>query len=226
MAQKKSFIPRSYAKYDKFYRNICQYVTMMCTGENPQWTHIPQAEQTLLFSAFADWSAAYAKVLVPHTQADTAAVRVAFMRSKKVLSRFIQVWFRGFPDIVTADHLANMEIPAIDTTRTPIGKPATRPEFHIVVKDTRLLSIPFKDPGSESKAIPYGMNGAVVSWGIFDTPPTSFKMLGNADLATRSPYLLHFDEEERGKRVYITLQWENESGVRGDPAEMQMAIIP
>jgi hypothetical protein len=109
----------------------------------------------------------------------------------KALSRFIQVWFRGFPDIVTADHLANMEIPPIDTTRTPIGKPATRPEFHTEVKDTRLLSIPFKDQGERAKAIPYGMNGAMVSWGIFDTPPANFKMLGNADLATRSPCLLH-----------------------------------
>jgi hypothetical protein len=226
MAQKKSFIPRSYAKYDKFYRNICQYVTVMCTGADPKWTHIPQAEQTLLFSAFADWSAAYAKVLVPHTQADTAAAKEAFTRSKKVLSRFIQVWFRGFPDIVTAEHLANMEIPAIDSTRTPIGKPATRPEFHIVVKDTRLLSIPFKDQGSESKAIPYGMSGAVISWGIFDTPPESFKELTGHCLATRSPHLLSFEEEERGKKVYITLQWQNESGVLGDPAEMQMAIIP
>jgi hypothetical protein len=48
----------------------------------------------------------------------------------------------------------------------------------------------------------------------------------NTVLATRSPHLLHFDEEERGKRVYITLQWQNESGIRGDPAEMQMAIVP
>ncbi|MDR1565820.1 MAG: hypothetical protein LBS48_00875, partial [Treponema sp.] len=69
-------------------------------------------------------------------------------------------------------------------------------------------------------------NGAVISWGIFDTPPESLKAMTNTVLATRSPHLLHFDEEERGKRVYITLQWQNESGIRGDPAEMQMAVIP
>jgi hypothetical protein len=60
----------------------------------------------------------------------------------------------------------------------------------------------------------------------FDTRNVSFKMAGNAGPAARSPYLLRFDEEERGKGVYITRKGEKESGVRGDPAEMQMASVP
>jgi hypothetical protein len=41
------------------------------------------------------------RALTAHTKADTAAMKGAYTRSKKVLSRFIKVWFRGFPDIVT-----------------------------------------------------------------------------------------------------------------------------
>jgi hypothetical protein len=49
------------------------------------------------------------------------------------------------------------------------------------------------------------MNGAVVSWGIFDEAPGGPRALANTELATRSPHLLSFQEEDRGKRVYITI---------------------
>jgi hypothetical protein len=210
------------------------YVTAKCTGSGSdpaEWTHIPPAEVTTLNAAFADWYVYYSKIKAPHTPADTAAVKAAYTRSKKVLSRFIQVWFRGFPDIVTAQDLANMGIPPLDTTRTPIGKPPTRPVFNIEVRDTRLLAIHFQDQGSESKAIPYGLNGAVVSSGIFDAPPAGPELLisgeaGSTELATRTPFLLRFKEEHRGKTVYIALQWQNESGDRGDYTEIQSAIVP
>jgi hypothetical protein len=228
MARKRGVIPTGYPQYDQFFKVVVQYVNQMCTGENPAWTHIPAAERTLLSSAYADWYTAYARIKVPHTPADTAAVEAAFKSSKKVLSRFIQVWFRGFPDIVTAEHLANMGIPPVDTTHTPIGKPPTRPVFHIVVKDTRLLAIHFQDEGSGgSRAKPYGMNGAVISLGVLDAPPAAPEDLkGRTELATRTPHLLHFAEEDRGKTVYIALQWQNESGVRGDYTEVQSAIVP
>jgi hypothetical protein len=226
MARKKSFIPNSYPAYDTFFKNICQYVNTRCGGSTPEWTHIPADERTTLNDAYADWYTYYARVKVPHTPADTAAARAAFTRSKKVLSRFIQVWFRGFRNIVTEEDLKNMAIPPIDTTRTPIGRPPTRPVFRIVLKDTRLLAIYFQDEGSESRAIPYGMNGAVISWGIFDAPPPGPEALLHTELATRTPHLLRFTEEDRGKTVYIALQWQNESGVRGDSTEIQWAIIP
>jgi hypothetical protein len=226
MARKKSFIPTSYPKYNDFYKNTCQYVNVKCTGTTPEWTHIPADERTALNDGYADWYTYYARIKGPHTPADNVAVKAAYTRSRKVLARFIQVWFRGFPDIVTDEDLKNMDIPPIDRKRTPIGKPPTRPSFRIVVKNTRLLFIYFQDEGSESRAIPYGMNGAVISWAILDAPPTDQRALTHTELATRSPHHLHFEEEDRGKTVYICLQWQNESGVRGDPTEIQWAIVP
>jgi hypothetical protein len=226
MAQNKGFIPSAGPGYDTFFKNVCQYVNTMCTGTTPEWTHIPADERAALNTAYADWYTPYAKTRAPHLPADTAAMRDADKRSRKVLSRFIQVWFRGFPDIVTAFHLTNMAIPPIDTTPTHIGRPGSRPTFHIVVKDTRLLGIEFQDEGSGSRARPYGMNGAVISWIISDTPPASPEAMTHTELATRSPHDLHFREEDRGKRVYIAMQWQNESGVRGDFTEMQSTIIP
>jgi hypothetical protein len=83
MAQKRGFIPRSYPAYDTFFRNAGQYTGMMCTGAEPQWTHILQAEQEALSAAYGDWSAAYTRILVPHIPADTAAAKAAFGRKEQ-----------------------------------------------------------------------------------------------------------------------------------------------
>jgi hypothetical protein len=57
-----------------------------------------------------------------------------------------------------------MGIPNDDPTRSPVPPPETRPDFDIVVKDIRTLSLPFHDQGTESRAIPYCFDGAVVRW--------------------------------------------------------------
>jgi hypothetical protein len=224
MAHGKSFIPAAYAAYDTFFKNVCDYTTQQISIG--RWTHILPAEAAALTAAYADWSAAYTVTLSPHTPAETAAAKLAHTRSKKVLSRFIQVWFRGFTDIVTTADLHNMNIPEVDTTRTPIGKPKTRPVFYIRVKDTRLLELPFQDQDSESRARPYGMNGAVISYAVLDHVPADVSELIRTELATRTPHRLNFTEEERGKTVYVALQWQNESGERGDPTEIQSTIVP
>jgi hypothetical protein len=222
----KHLIPSAGPKYDRFFKNVFQYTSTMTSGSSPTWTHIPVQEVTALNTAYAAWYTAYSPTLKPHTPAVTVAMKAAYASTSKVLSRFIQVWFRGFPDIVTNEHLANMEIPPLDTTRSPIGKPLTRPVFHLMIKDTRLLSVVFQDEGSESRAKPYGMNGAVVSYGILESPPANQNELTRTELATKSPHPLRFEEEDRGKTVYVALQWQNESGVRGDFTEIQSAIIP
>ena len=226
MSKKKGFIPGPGPAYETFFANVCQYVTVMCAGEPPKWTHIPLEERTALFAAYSDWHTAYLPTTVPHLPALTSERNAAWKRSRKALSRFVKVWFRGFPDIVTDGDLKNMGIPPIDPTHTPIGRPPTRPIFIIRIKGTRLLEIVFWDETGESRGIPYGMNGAVISWVILDEPPEDHDRLSHTELATKSPFYLRFREEDRGKTVYIALQWQNETGVRGDYTEIQSAIIP
>jgi hypothetical protein len=43
---------------------------------------------------------------------------------------------------------------------------------------------------------------------------------------TRSPYTITFEEEERGKSVYIALRWQNKKGKKGPFTVIQSAIIP
>jgi hypothetical protein len=229
MAHGKDFIPSKDPAFNIFFKNVCQYTAVKTSGTPPDWPHIPQAEVTGLTSAYADWYTFYSAILKDHTRADTAAKNAARRRDEPVLRNFIQTWFRRFPDIVTLADLAAMGIPPVDSTHSHIGRPKTRPVFTIKVIDSRLLAILFWDEDTpESNARPYGMNGAVVSFAISEDGHviTDYKELTRTELATRTPHYLRFDEADRGKTVYIALQWQNESGERGDPTEIQSAVIP
>jgi hypothetical protein len=70
------------------------------------------------------------------------------------------------------------------------------------------------------------MNGAVVSCAVSENGHVikDFKELTRTELATKSPHPLRFEEADRGKTVYIVMQWQNESGERGDPTEIQSAF--
>jgi hypothetical protein len=229
MAHGKDIIPSGDVEFNAFFENVCRYVAQKTSGGTPEWTYIPAAAITKLNNAYADWYTFYAPTLKDHTRAETAAKNAARRRDEPVLRNFIQTWFRRFPDIVTGADLAAMGIPPVDTDRSPIGRSKTRPLFRLVVKDTRLIAILFRDEATpDSNARPYGMNGAVVSYAVSEDGQviTDFKELTRTELATRSPHFLRFGEEDRGKTVYVAMRWQNESGECGDPTEIQSTIVP
>jgi hypothetical protein len=220
----KDYLALNDAVFDKWFKFMIQYVNVKCTGATPEWTHIPQAVRTALADAYAAWYTAYANTIGPHTPVDTEAKNDAKKAAKAAVRPFVNQYLR-FPPVTDEDRTA-MGIPNRDPTRTPIGKPKTKPVFNVQVKGARSLTLPFHDEGTTSRAIPYGMSGAVISSGIFDSPPANQKQLASTVLATASPHVLEFEEEDRGKRVYIAMQWQNERGVRGNYTDMQSAIIP
>jgi hypothetical protein len=225
MAQRKKLIPGKDAEYDVFFKGVVDY-TVLKTG-GAEWTHIPSAEVTKLKTAYEDWHDLYEVTLGIHTKVDTAAKNEARKKSQHVLQSFIRTWFRGFPDIVRPEDLTAMDIPVIDSTRTPIGEPKTVPVFRFVTKGPGHLSLPFSDEATpDSRARPYGMNGAVVSHTVADRPVTNTKELTRTELATRSPHQLYFEAEERGKIVSVAMQWQTEGGVRGKFTEIQSEIVP
>jgi hypothetical protein len=113
-----------------------------------------------------------------------------------------------------------------DTTPTTIGPPKTRPELDIDVLDFRRLKVTFHDQDSDSKAKPYGTNGAVIAYAVLDAPPADVSALTRSVLATRTPHILEFTEEERGKTVYVAICWKNEKGERGPWSEIESTIVP
>jgi hypothetical protein len=107
-----------------------------------------------------------------------------------------------------------------------IPVPKSLPELDIDVVDFRRLKVIFHDMGSDSKAKPYGVNGAVIVYAVLNAPPADVNALAHSVLATRTPHILEFTEEERGKTVYIAICWQNEKGERGPWSEIGSAIVP
>jgi hypothetical protein len=224
MAYLKEYIPDNDGKFDKFWEFMNRYVGQKCGGNRPEWTHIPPEALSKMNEAYAVWAAAYAGIVGPHTPVDTEAKNNAKKAGKKVIRAFVNQYLR-FPPVTDEDRTA-MGVPNRDTTRTPVGVPKTKPVFNIEIKGIRSVTIPFRDEGTESHAIPTGFGGAVVSWDPSDTPIKDPKKLTRSELATRSPHVLTFEEEDRGKIVYVSLQWQNKKGQKGDFSAIQMAIIP
>jgi hypothetical protein len=79
--------------------------------------------------------------------------------------------------------------------------------FNLVIQGIGRVTVVFHDEGTDSHAIPYGMNGAVISFKISDTPIRDPKQLDRTELATKSSHTLYFDEKDRGKTAQKLCFW-------------------
>lgn len=186
---------------------------------------IPAAEVTDLQNA-TDSFAALQK------QADSPARNAIIVAEKNVARKTLEAKIRalaGFrlknPIITNAERIA-LGLHVRDTTQTTIPAPTSRPELDIDVVDFRRLKVVFHDQGSDRKAKPYGVNGAVIAYAVLDAPPADVAALIRSVLATRTPHVLEFTEEERGKTVYVAICWQNERGQKGPWSEIESAIVP
>jgi hypothetical protein len=59
-----------------------------------------------------------------------------------------------------------------------------------------------------------------------EEPPVQVKDLLHSAFATRSPLELVFEEDERGKKVYFAVRWENGAGKKGKWSDIYSAVIP
>jgi hypothetical protein len=232
----KALIPSCGPGYDRFFKNVVDYTGQMMSGTPPPWTHIPFPEYAALSSAYTDWEAAYSRTTKPHTKADTQAMKGAYTRSKKVLSRFIKVWFRGFPDIVTAEYLANMDIAPIDNTPTPIPEPGNQVEADFVFPGIHLVELAKIRPVSGTPPDARSDYGVRIYFG-FSGPPSEkfpFRLAGIPKRGEDLPYSVftkkkkkRFDfEGESGCTVYFCLRYENSKGDAGPFGPMLSAVIP
>ena len=201
---------------DNFYAGIASAA--------PRW-EIPAEEVNDLYAAKNAFAALHAQADSPQKNSIIVAKKNA---ARKVLVTKIRD-LAGFrlknPNVTDADRVA-LGLHVRDTTPSNIPAPKTRPELDIDVLDFRRLKVLFHDMGSDSKAKPYGVNGAVIVYAVLDAPPADVNALTRSVLATRTPHILEFTEEERGKTVYVAISWQNEKGEKGPWSEIESAIVP
>jgi hypothetical protein len=167
-----------------------------------------------------------------HAQADSPTNNSVIVKEKNTARAALEKKIRtlaGFrlknPAISHAERVA-LGLHARDAKPSDIPAPRSRPELNIDVLDFRRLKVLFHDMGSATKAKPYGVSGAVIAYAALDSPPASPDALTCNALASRTPHILEFAEEERGKTVYIAICWHNVKGEKGPWSEIESAIVP
>jgi len=216
----RDYIPRNAAQFNAFIMNLMNYVG----NKLGTWTQIPQARFTELMNARGAFQTAFQATQGSHTPAQTLARNEAQAEATRVLRAFVNQFLR-FPPVTNVDR-AEMGIPNHDTIRTDHTVVTETVDFVIHVRNQRELSVEFWQEGQTHRAKPDGYDGAVLVWDILDSPPADQDSLTHHTMASRTPFTLHFTEEDRGKRCYIALQWQNERGIVGAWSDIKDAIIP
>ena len=220
MSRARDYVPSNAAQFNSFMRNLIGYVS----EKMPVWGHIPQARFDELDEAFGAFSDAFSVTQGPHTPAQNLARREAQAECTRILRAFVNQFLR-FPPVTNVDRV-EMGIPNHDTVRTDHVQVPEMVDFVIHLSNIRELVVDFWQQGATHKAKPTGYEGAVIIWNIGDAPPPGSHEFQDHIMASRTPFTLHFEEAERGKRVWIALCWQNERGFRGQWSEFKDAFIP
>lgn len=145
----------------------------------------------------------------------------------KPLYRQLYTGFLKESPLVTDADLVAMGLPEHSSSgHTPAPVPLTTPEAEIILPSPGVVEIHFRDAGSEHVAKPKGVHGAEIAWEILDTSPENWKQLTNSSFDTHTPFRLSFEGEERGKKLYFSLRWENTRGEKGPWSSILEAIVP
>jgi hypothetical protein len=214
------YIPKRDSELVPWSANFTAEVTT-----NAATWEIPTIEVTNLQTA----DAAFATL---QAQADSPAKNAIIVAKKNAARKTLETEIRGLVDfrlknpIITDAQRIALGLHVHDTKPSNIPVPKSRPELDIDVVDFRRLKVLFHDMDSKSKAKPYGVNGAVIAYAVLDTPPADPTVLTRTTLATRTPHILEFTEEERGKTVYVTICWQKDKGEKGPWSEIESAIVP
>ena len=109
---------------------------------------------------------------------------------------------------------------------TPAPIPSTFPEAHIEPVGKGVINVHFRDQGASNKAKPAGVHGVEIKWGIMADKPATDDDLPNSTFDTKTPYQFVFKESQRGKRLFLTLRWENTRGEKGNWSDIYETYIP
>jgi hypothetical protein len=225
MSTRRSQIPTKDAEFDAWFENLTMYVLAKVLATNPEWTHIPKSEVELLAATQVAWHTAYLATLKPHLPAVTEAKDEARANANAVASDFVGQWLMWKQ--VTNQQRLDMGLHNPAERRDQIPAPTTVPELSPHAGNPRQVVIPYRNAGSVKKGKPADVHGIEVRWAILDAPPRNVKDLIHSSFDTNSPLTLVFEEEDRGKRVYMAGLWEIErEGIKGDAGEIVSVIIP
>jgi hypothetical protein len=226
MMYNKDYIPKKEADFRDWEAVLVGYLM----GRHAQWG-INEGRWMTLTGLKNDYEARYATADDPSTRTPVAVTgrKEARKRYEDALREDIGAYITRNPDVTDGDRRA-MGLPLHDKKPTPVPAPTTIPELEVDFSKPQQLSIHFHDPGAHSKAKPAGVHGVeliyVVSSAAVEDPNTPEETFTRAAFFTRSPAVLDFTPEQRGKFFCTRARWENTTGKKGLLGEIACVRIP
>ncbi|MDR0784559.1 MAG: hypothetical protein LBE74_01575 [Treponema sp.] len=184
---------------------------------------VPASETTALRAEFGDYETKLAVAKAGNRgKADVAeknAAKEILMHTERLITKLYIAWNPKVSDALRAE----LGVSVHDGTRTTIPEPKKRPEFSFKVLYLMRILINFWNQGSESRAIPYGYNGAAF---CYVAAVTDYNLLVKSVLLTHSPWTLVLPPEAEGKVLSGAMIWRNEKGEKGPWSEIQSIVVP
>ena len=212
--------------FDDLFKIIIEYTDKKCEGTTPEWTHIPAANRADLKTAYALWSAAYAKTIGPHTPVDTEAKNKAKTEAKAKIRPFVNLFLRKDQPAVTDMDRTAMSIPNRDQTPTHHPVPDVKPETEVVPSGKGKHTVIAMNPHSKSKKKPPLVMGVAFAHRVRD--PDEPKIAPQdmpSDFQVKTTRDFQWSEELYGKIADYATAYENEGGKRGPWSDVKSVII-
>ena len=207
--------------------NVVQENISSTANENRDvWKLDDEWLDNILLPAKSEWISAWAEYQSPITR----TMMITFTKNnrrkiyEKLLRKLVKI-LQASTRVTDKDlTLMKIAIPTYGRTTTPV--PETYPVATVDCSVIRRLGIHYRDSNNWSIAKPYRVHGAEIKWGIDVELSVSPATLPNSSFNTRTPFILEFTENERGKTVHFCLRWENTVGAKGPWGEIATAIVP
>jgi hypothetical protein len=128
---------------------------------------------------------------------------------------------------VSADDRVALGLYVYSSRKGPAPAPDTTVVMRVVMGLVRQLTVYVTDSATpDSRARPDGAVGIELVCAVLASPPKDTDELTRFVSATRSPLILNFREEDRGKTVYIAGHWKGSGQSAGPWSAIISAIIP
>jgi hypothetical protein len=148
----------------------------------------------------------------------------------KVLKEGVQDMVNGHINhnaAVTPDDRVALGLAVYSSGRSPIGAPETTVVLRPGPGLVRQIVVYFTDSATpEKRGKPYGVESMLLRCAVLSAPPANVGELVRPDSASKSPLVLTFREEDRGKTVYMAACWKTATQKEGPWSEIISAIIP
>jgi hypothetical protein len=215
------YIPTTDEAFLDWTKNLVSYTASHATA----WG-IAEEKLSAVQGLATTYETAFATAKDPNRgKADVLAKNSARNALKVAIRAFVKSYL-AYNEAVSDEDRVKLGLPVHDKKPTPTPAPATYPDFDIDTSVLRQLTVHFRDAGSTRRGKPKGVHGAEIGWDFSETPVTDPNALSHSEFDTRTPHPLIFSGDDRGKRVYISVRWENAKGEKGPWGEITGAIVP